>query len=199
MKKMMITYIVLLYLTLFSLIAMMIVGSVEQTTGSQTSPAMTATMGLWMGFGILSAIWGFVMFLLALIRKYDAHQCPFAITMITKLTLVPFFVVNFIFGVMLSIGLFLWFIAPYVLITEIFGVLLTYGTMIATSSYNLSYMYNSVKYGNRKWHDWALMFVLHFIFVADVVASVMLYADYKKAQAYQTTPPQQQDYIPPQQ
>lgn len=130
--------------------------------------------------GIFTTLWGFAMSIMALLSKYDVNKCPYKMTMVTKLILVPFFVTNFVLAMMLSVGLLLWFVAPFVLLTLILDVLLTYGTMLATSSYNLAYMFKSVKYSNKKWSEYVLYFILHFIFVADIVSSIMIWLDYRK-------------------
>lgn len=180
MKKLMIPYMVFLYLTQMCILAFIIVSYVFQTTDGTVHPVANIMFFVSLCVGIFTSLWGFGLFVHALLHKYDVNKCPYKMTMVTKLILVPYFVINFVLGMMLSTGLLLWFVAPFILMTLMFDVLLTYGTMIATSSYNLVYMFKSVKLGNKKWNEYVLYFILHFIFIADIVASIMIWMDSRK-------------------
>ena len=109
--------------------------------------------------------------------KGDAACCPFAVTMAVKLALIPFFIINFVIWLILWLGTFnlflIWF-APAVWLISLSS---TYIFMLGGGAWNIVYLIRL--FMREKKCRYLLYAVMHFIYVADVVAAVLAYSDGK--------------------
>lgn len=109
--------------------------------------------------------------------KGDAACCPLAVTMAVKLALIPFFIINFVVWLILWLGTFnlllIWF-APAVWLISLSS---TYIFMLGGGAWNIVYLIRLFM-REKKWR-YLLYAVLHFIYVADVVAAALAYFDWK--------------------
>lgn len=101
--------------------------------------------------------------------------CPYATTAKVKLALIPFFIINFVIWAFFWLGtlnMFLIWAAPAVWIISLFT---TYVFMLGGGVQNISYLIRRFRdEGNIKYLVFA---VLHFIYIADVIAAVLAYLD----------------------
>ena len=109
--------------------------------------------------------------------KGDAACCPLAVTMAVKLALIPFFIINFVVWLILWLGTFnlllIWF-APAVWLISLSS---TYIFMLGGGAWNIVYLIRL--FMREKKCRYLLYAVMHFIYIADVVASVLAYIDSK--------------------
>ncbi|MGI6735594.1 MAG: DUF6652 family protein [Bacilli bacterium] len=100
-------------------------------------------------------------------------------TMIIKLMLIPYYIINFIIGVMLAMGALInIMVFPIIMVVIITIFTFTYFMVVVTSMPNARYLVKKV----WKEPDGMLVFhiVLHFLFITDVISSVVLYEQTKK-------------------
>lgn len=118
-------------------------------------------------FAIARALMGLMVY-----RKRDVES-PYKSTLIIKLSLIPFYIFNFIFWVLIMIGMlnpFLFIFMPLVLFSAIAAA---YLYMVSTSIPNVVYAFVHRTDGSAEGVD-ALIAVTQFIFVADVVGALLL-------------------------
>lgn len=103
--------------------------------------------------------------------------CPYATTAKAKLTLIPFFIINFVIWALFWLGtfnIFLIWAAPAVWAISLFT---TYVFMLGGGAQNISYFFRRFKEERNVKH---LVFaVLHFVYIADVIAAVLAYLNGK--------------------
>lgn len=127
---------------------------------------------------VLAVVLCVVNFAAALKDYFNGYKfCPYAVTMKVKLALVPFFIINFVIWALFWLGtfnIFLIWAAPAVWAISLFT---TYVFMLGGGAQNISYFFRRFKEERNIKH---LVFaVLHFVYVADVIAAVLAYFDYK--------------------
>ena len=96
----------------------------------------------------------------------------YKLVMIVKLSLIPWYIINFLIITLLFIGFlnpFLWFAVPILILL---GMLLTYLFMIATSMPNISCLISEIiRYKSLKK---IIVLIFHFIFCLDVIGSIIV-------------------------
>lgn len=174
MKALLSAFVTSLYLTIGVFTAMVcLVGINNEGT------AIDVLRILFYVLAVLGCILGVANFMLGVVYLFKEKKCPYGTVMVCKLVLVPFFILNFIYIVIIffgSLNPFLIFMLPL----SIFLMVLTYGIVLATSAYNVGYMLNKIKNGEGTILDKLILIVCHFIFVLDVIASVVLVYRNKK-------------------
>lgn len=130
--------------------------------------------GLVLSFCLASAIVSFI----SIFKKSDN---PCKTVMISKLILIPWFIINFYFCMLLFAGTlnpFLLILAPIVAIIEI---TITYLLMVTISIIDLAYVINRLKSKDIKMSKYLVFInILLFIFCLDVLGSILLYIKTKE-------------------
>lgn len=110
-------------------------------------------------------------------------------SLIFKILLIPFFIANFILGILVAVTsifsiftLFFFASIPLAIIALLMMVF-AYWLMLSTSSYSIVLRLKIITIGKTPVKD-LIIIVLHFIFVLDVIAAIILYRDYKKGVLY---------------
>lgn len=173
MKGLLSAFITTLYLMMISFTALIVLTALEYEGIGNT----LFVVGVWV-FGVISCILGFANFVLGIVKIFRPKKSPYKTVMICKLILVPFFVMNFIYLVLIFLGslnIFLIWMLPIV----IFLTILTYGILLATSVYNIGYLIHRLTHREGAVLEQIIFIVLHFLYVIDVVASVVLYVKNK--------------------
>ena len=191
MKKLMTAHVVLLYLCQLVFLAGTIVSSVwaqTETPLPDSEIAFKALIYCSAGIGFIALIMSFIIIITGLFQIGKPIEGTYKATMLYKTTLIPFFVVNFalcaITILVMMHPLLLYFLGTFFLAAVFIvlpsSIILTYISMLATSINSIGYMLNKVIYGKQ----WILILhiVLHLVFVADVVSSVVVYSIDKKKQ-----------------
>lgn len=122
----------------------------------------------------------FVNIILGFITLFKGNNNPYKITMIIKLSLIPWYVLNFLIG-LVTIGVFAnpWLLiaVPLVLLVLVSS---TYLFMIATSVYDVFYMINKFIKREQKVSAFRIIsLILLCVFTLDIVSSIILCAKYK--------------------
>ncbi len=99
--------------------------------------------------------------------------------MLAKLSLIPFFIVNFILCILLIAGLLNPFLFMSIFIVAPLLIAITYGITFVTSSYNLGFIVNKFINGESNITTLVVCGVFHFFFVFDVIGSILLYKSTK--------------------
>lgn len=170
MKKLLIPYIIFLYLLQVSFLTYIGLAIAFEETSFNTELLLFIPLA----FGIVAVIFGILNVVFGIIQFYKPNSNVYKVTMISKLVLIPYYVINFIISVLLLIGMLNPFLILYAFIAIPLIVVITYATMFATSTYNLGYMAYLVKRGEKEWQELIMHFIFHFIFVLDVISSMML-------------------------
>ncbi|MDE5546084.1 MAG: hypothetical protein K2I88_01320, partial [Anaeroplasmataceae bacterium] len=121
----------------------------------------------FLGFGI-----GFVNIIVAILHIFLKSQIPTRVTIIAKLSLIPWYIMNFIFWALAVVIFIHPFFLPIVPIILVLGISSTYFFMICTGVHNLSYVIKLVKNKELKLTGGIIVSIIfHFIFVLDIVGS----------------------------
>ena len=128
----------------------------------------------------VALILDFASFVLAIIGSIKQEEPKTKMTIVIKVLMIPFFVINILlwcFGVLGELNPFLMIAIP---ITIFLGVILTYAYMFMTSWPDIMYMiFYIVKNRRRPKLLMVLGIVLEFIFVLDLVGSILINKAYK--------------------
>ena len=182
MKKILIPFIVFLYLSQITVVI-----------GLATAFALDLYIqDIWV-FLLIAVLFGFTAFCLAvtifafgIIQIARGKPNGYLQIMVTKLVLVPFFVVNFIMVVILIGAMgnpFLMWAIPAVLIIS---VSLTFFSMFATSFYNIGTMIYQLRKKEVIIERVLAHIIFHFIFVFDVISAVIIYIQSRKSKSIVT-------------
>ena len=101
------------------------------------------------------------------------------LSMIIKLTLILWFLLNFLKWSLYVMGMLNPFLMLGIPIVIALGVLLTYFLMLSTSANNIFFIIRRIPKSNNK-GLLIVSLIFHFVFCLDVVGSIMLYIDDKK-------------------
>ena len=170
MKALIIAFISALYLCIGSFTGLVVLAII----GYESATAETVIVALFWVFGVISCGLGFANFLLGVVRVFKPKPEPYKTVMVAKLALVPFFILNFVYLAIITLGSlnpFLFWFLPIV----IFAMILTYGVLLATSAYTAGHLVYKLRQGEGSFTENIVFLVLHFIYITDVVASVVLY------------------------
>jgi len=143
---------------------------------------------LWLVSIVVSFILSLANVCYAIIGKHEESNI-YRDSLIFKIVLIPFFIANFILGILVAVSsLFsvftLFFFASIPLfIIALLMMVFAYWLMLSTSSYSIVLRLKKVVISKAPIKD-VLIIVLHFIFVLDVFAAIILYRDYKKGVLY---------------
>ncbi|MDE6414558.1 MAG: hypothetical protein K2K48_04010 [Anaeroplasmataceae bacterium] len=130
---------------------------------------------MWILFFLCFGI-GFVNVIVAILHIFLKSQKPTMVTIIAKFSLIPWYIMNFIFWALAVVIFIHPFFLPIVPIIFVLGVSSTYFFMICTGVHNLSYVIKLVKNKELKLTGGIIVSVIfHFIFVLDIIGSFALH------------------------
>lgn len=161
MKKSLISFTILLYLieVLFCLGAFI------------TSVDLSFLIYIAFGLAVIAFLLGIFVIIKSILNPPTAK--PFTFVRSIKLALIPFYVVNFVIGVLLALGSLIAVIfLPLMIAIVIVQVMFTYFSIIVTSAQNIIYFRKKIK--EYDFISVVIILVLHIIFVMDIVASVLV-------------------------
>ncbi len=125
-------------------------------------------------FFILSLILGLVNLIFAF-TKINDNNGTIKITMISKLVLVPYFIINFLVCALLIAGFaFIFTILSTIILIPLF-VLANFLTMLVTSSYNISYLINKFKNKEINLLTFFIHFIFQLVFIGDIIDTIYIY------------------------
>lgn len=168
MKRLMIPMIISLYL--------MQICFIIYFAGDDTLFRM-AYIGL--AFSAVSAILAIFNFAFALLKKNTDEKSVYKLTMITKIVLIPFYVISFFFAAIIIISgvVVIFFVIPFFVISFIIWIF-TYIVLVTSGIYNVVFLFR--QRGKKDIVYLGIHIVLHFLFIADLVDSIVLYSTAKK-------------------
>ena len=134
-------------------------------------------------FGITATIFGLAILVFGFINIAKPRENVHRDTMITKITLMPFFIINF-YMCAVAIGAmanpFLMIGIPFIFVIS---VLLTFFSMFATSMYNIGFMIYQLRTRHRTFEQLLAHILLEHVFVFDVISALVLYIQERRASA----------------
>jgi hypothetical protein len=143
--------------------------------GISNDTAIFAFMGLGVAFGIVALIVALINAILALIHVFRCSVPPTKTSMVIKIVLIPFYLMNFFYWALLAAGFCNpWLMLGVPLIITL-GAIITFCYMISTSAPNLFYLFRLGKEKKLKANGYYVTaIVFHFFFILDVVGAIML-------------------------
>ena len=178
-KFFLISQTVIMYLSmLFLIIAFIMALNNDDGRFSDVMGTMALLMFI---FEMVSVFVAFLTCCFSLFSLFDDKGIT-KLSMIIKLTLIPWFLLNFLKWSAYVLGMLNPFLMIGIPLVIALGVLMTYFLMVATSANNIFYIIRSIPKSNNK----ALLIVsliFHFVFCLDVAGSIMIYVDDKKHQS----------------
>ena len=140
---------------------------------------------IYYGMVLINIILIFINILYSIINKKELTPIIYKETMIFKIVLIPYFIFNFIMGIIIVfmgiasiLTIFFFASLPLIFISFLVGVA-SYMVVLASSSYNVVLLIKETKKKTAIFN--IIMIILNFIFIADVIASVITYVNnYKK-------------------
>lgn len=139
--------------------------------------------------GVIAGILGLVNIAFAVLHIFLPQQPVFGSIMVAKLCLIPFFVIHFIFCLLIVAGFLNPFLAWSLLFVVPMMIGLTYAVLIVTSAYTIGYMIYRLRTKQTTLQAEIAYIIAHLVFVADTVASVLLYVRERKRAAQPSLPP----------
>lgn len=119
----------------------------------------------------VSAIISITLMLFSSIFTKVSSKC----VLITKLSLIPFYVFFSLVGIALSIGITLPFLFAIVLIAYVIGLIFGYASIISTSMPNIKRIFKLMIIEKKSSALLIGALIFHFIFVFDVIGAILLY------------------------
>ena len=122
-----------------------------------------------------------VSFILAIIGSVKQDEPKTKMTIVIKALMIPFFLINVTIWCLCVLGEFNPFLMLAIPLTIILGVVLTYAYMFMTSWPDILYMIiYTIKNKRRPKPSMVLGIIFEFIFVLDIVGSILIHRAYKK-------------------
>lgn len=113
----------------------------------------------------------------ALLSKKLDEQTVVKTTLIVKSLLIPFYVIAFIFGILIAFGSLVFVLVLPLLIFIVFLIaLFVLLVVVTTSMYNVKILFINRDKINKIYF---IHIILHFIYVTDLISSILVYNDYK--------------------
>lgn len=128
---------------------------------------------------VVTILYGIVIALMTFKEIKNPTKNYFRQIMIVKCVLIPFFIYNFIIGVCVGIGMLNPFLFMFIFVFVLVKVIYTFILMILTSLPHAAHMLAYMKNGKIFFVEGVLFIVLDFIFVSDVISSIITYKKYK--------------------
>lgn len=101
--------------------------------------------------------------------------------MIIKIIHIPFYIVIFLIATSLSV-LLSWMVGPFILVFIIISAVLDYLLLLTSSSYGINALIRSLKTNHISTRFLVINIILHFIFVLDVLSSIVVFFKLRKIQ-----------------
>jgi hypothetical protein len=123
---------------------------------------------------------------LALLNATKDVTMPYKTTMIIKLAMIPFYIINFFTWTIFIIGSLTPFFALFTPILITVSIVTTYFIMLSTGSQNIAYLFRQFSINKNIFY--IIYAVCHFIFCLDVIAAILLYCNNNPQLPQQSTP-----------
>lgn len=171
MKKLLIPFVVFLYLMQISFIVLLFLP--EELFDSQYALLLyVPTIVL----GSVAAVLGLVNLVFGCLQISRPAEDVYKTVMIIKLVLVPFFIINFVLSILFSVTfVIIPFMAFAGIIIALLLMLMTYAITMVTSVYNICYSLYRVRTLKHGFFGMIVPFVFQFFFVLDCVGSILFY------------------------
>lgn len=155
------------------------------TIEEEMQNSLILTMYLLYG---LCFVAGFVNILVAILHIFLKSESSTMVTIIVKLSLIPWYILNFLFWLIAFVIMINPWFLPFAPVVLVVGVVSTYFLMICTGAHNLSYVIKLVKNKEATLTiQLVISIVFHFIFVLDIVGSFVLHSYLKKIENKNTS------------
>ena len=149
---------------------------------SSNNPDTNIVQGLLLSkflINFIPLILALVSILIGFISIFKKPQDSTKYSMIIKLVLIPFYILNFVEWFILGVGTLNPFLFILGFLLVIFGILFTYICMLGTSAYNIGYIFGLIKEGKAN-GLLIVALVFHFVFMLDIVGAIVLYLENKR-------------------
>ena len=171
MKKLLIPFVVFIYLMQISFIVMFSLP--EEIIYSMNSVLLFLPAII---FGTVAAVLGLVNLVFGFLQISRPAEDVYKTIMIIKLVLIPFFIINFVLCVMLAVCfVVIPFMALGGIVLAVLFMLMTYAITMVTSVYNICYSLYRVRTLKHGFFGMIVPFVFQFFFVLDCVGSILFY------------------------
>jgi len=121
----------------------------------------------------------FATFVVAFVSIFKSPRNSTNYTAIIKIILIPWYICNFVEWTIYGVGMLNPFLMVLGILLVFFGIVFTYVFMLATSAYNIGYVFSLIRTGKAS-KLMIVALVFHFIFMLDVVGAIMLHTECKK-------------------
>ena len=171
MKKILIPFVVFIYLMQISFIVLFSLPL--ELFDSQYALLLYIPV---MVTGSVAAVLGLVNLVFGFLQISRPAKDVYKTIMIIKLVLMPFFIINFVLCVLVAACLIMLpFIAIMGIILALLFMIMTYAIMIVTSVYNICYSLYRVRTLKHGFFGMIVPFIFQFFFVLDCVGSILFY------------------------
>lgn len=175
MKKSFVFHIILLYLAQLS-VSVSVILFFKNVANKICSAFLCAGIGLY----AIATILGFVIMALSATTINNPQKISYKFIMVSKLILIPYFVINFVQCFLLIAGFLnpFLFLSLIVIVPMLIG--LTYISMLPTTIASTFLTISSVSNKKIEFEKIIVWQVLEYLFVIDVISSVIIYCKFKK-------------------
>lgn len=171
MKKLLIPFVVFVYLMQISFIVMFALPE-ELFDSSYAILLYVPTIVL----GSVAAVLGLVNIVFGFLQISRPFEGVYKTIMIIKLSLIPFFIANFVLCVMVAFALIIFpFFTLGGIVLAVLFMMMTYAITMVTSVYDICYTLYRVRTLKRGFFGMVVPFVFQFFFVLDCVGSILFY------------------------
>lgn len=131
------------------------------------------------GIGFIPLTLSFVSIIIAFVSIFKEPRNSTKYTVIIKIILIPWYICNYVEWVIYGVGMLNPFLMVLGILLVTFGTIATYIYMLATSAYNIGYVFALIRKGKAT-TMMIVALVFHFIFLLDVVGAIMLHNECKR-------------------
>ncbi len=172
---------ILLVIAMYLMHVMFDVALILMRSRTEIDKVLLTFLIIGLVFGLIALIFGCINGIFAIYNVFRKTSSPSKITMILKLVLIPWYIQNIFVWLIIVAGFCNPFLMLGIPIIIFIGMSITYVYMICTSVQNLSYAAKLIKNKKIVITSWlVLSIIFHFIFVLDVVGSILFHFILKK-------------------
>ncbi len=142
-----------------------------------------------LAFALLAAATIVANIVVAVKYNFLKDVCPYAVTFRLKLALVPFFVINFVLWLIIYLATLHPVLIFVMIVLMAMSIIGTYIFMVGGGVCNMAYLIRRMVKGFKV--RYVIFLLMHFIYVLDVVAAIILYyCDSRERMAEEVQPSQ---------
>jgi hypothetical protein len=124
---------------------------------------------------VICLLLAFINILFAFLNLTKDVELPYKTTMLVKIAMIPYYIINFFIWAIFVIGTLNPFFIVLLPLIVTFSIVTTYFIMISTGSQNIAALLK--QFFAEKRLSCLIYAIFHFIFCADVIAAIMVYCN----------------------